>query len=211
MGCDAMMAVVLPAPADAATVRRWAYEMARTFGHGNEIGHGPERPALAIASTLDTHYSAGIDAPPERIVVVNIMTRHYGPGYERGPGHTHLLLAEWLARRTGGVPVYGDDSSGKWRPCDAEWREETWSCLMDTAPYWACGTGDDSSGPVCAFCGVGRPATGWSGDATRYTCHGCGSEVARLAGREYAPPAGRDTDDTWWTSARLHERSRSDE
>lgn len=124
MGIDAEILVRVKRPITEAEIKIHGLAIcrslgARQFGISRDSGRG--------AITLTSDYSdKGLEGkvwfqdgptilaePGETFLQVNLWTRYYGPGYERGDILMICAVAEWVEQNIPGAEVwYGGDSSG---------------------------------------------------------------------------------------------------
>jgi len=121
----------------------------------------------------------------ETFVKVNLWTRYYGPGYERGNFRLIHDVAEVLETIfRDGVVWYGGDSSGV---CAEKFDAPARAALRDhwlkfghepysrgKNPFMAKGETDD--GPDCRRCKVPTHRYGWGGNYAAFFCE-CGERV----------------------------------
>lgn len=141
-------------------------------------------------------------APGECLLEVNVWSRYYGPGYERGDLLTLCGIAEWLEANIPGCEVwYGGDSSGvlaePWP--DAKRRELRNHLYSDMGRnYFRSWCKRDEYGlpKACSLCpgGVYRGERYGAGQLyASLTCAGCGrKDETRDGGRTWARPKERD-------------------
>lgn len=124
MGIDAEMLVRVKGHPSQEQIKIWAWKLAKTIGPNNffldkEEGHG----ALYLAPSYDSIDEDGKlweqDGPTlhaekdETFLRVNLWTRYYGIGYERGDILLICNIAEWCEVNIPNCEVwYGGDSSG---------------------------------------------------------------------------------------------------
>lgn len=120
-----------------------------------------------------------IDRLPQlgTILVANVLHRHYGIGYERGPFPIIAAICEWLQRRVGDVYVGGDCGVGVRLWTDQ--REELWAHWTEHGgrPYFREWDRDsDEYERVCVFCRTPMNRNGWGPKFALYRCISCGRE-----------------------------------
>jgi len=131
----------------------------------------------------------------ECLLNVNVWTRYYGVGYERGDILTLCAIAEWLETNIPECTVhYGGDSSGV---LAEPWTEEKRRALrnhlysIEGRSYFSSWCQRDEFGlpPACSLC-PGGVYQGWRGGAGRdfasFNCGGCGKSTET-----------RDAGNTW--------------
>ena len=142
--------------------------------------HPNGRRALELIDDLYTQDGPDIlPASNERFVLAHLMTRYYGPGYERGDLPFLIALAEWLERKLKPCEVwYGGDSSGV---CAEPFGAKERAAMLD---HLASANGRDyfrqtgmlSAGESaeCDFCEAPMNAQLFSNIKTGFECAGCG-------------------------------------
>lgn len=207
MGVDAQMLVRTRQALIPADVRRLSVDLCEAFGHRsfwvwedweNENGeHG--RHALEIVREYSQDGDSIFPDAGETFIEVNIATRYYGDGYERGDISLIIAVASWLERRIADARIYyGGDSSGICaEPFDAAERERYWAhfCRVGHKPYTGGWGMFNAPGRVvrCGFCDVDMLATGGGQDRGFYVCVGCGKKVIQHHdGRAEIVPKGKD-------------------
>jgi len=178
MGVDAMVFVRTERVFTDAEIRRLAYEAGRAFGSDKFFRYDDRHNISRVKD----------DREEDAALSVNVATRYYGPGYERGDLPFLVILAEWLERKIPGcVVLYGGDSDDTLEPFDAKAR----SGLLDhfagpeSRAYfnygWGAGTPKSPTCPLCAEsmpqygCGPGRAAGS-------FCCGGCGNRLRTIDG-----------------------------
>lgn len=122
----------------------------------------------------------------ECLLEVNLWTRYYGIGYERGDLLTLCAIAEWLEYNIPGCEVwYGGDSSGV---CAMPWPDDERRKLREHLygeggrQYFRSWCKRDEYGlpPACSLC-PGGEYRGWRGGVgnnfASFNCGGCGKTV----------------------------------
>lgn len=120
MGVDAVMLVWVPAVLSDEEVRAHgaALRLADLGGLWEEASCALDRAGWGGAAGAYT-----LDPPPGAGTVLEVMliTRYYGPGYERGDVAAICGTAEWLKHRFPGCVVYyGGDDSNRLTPIDLD-------------------------------------------------------------------------------------------
>jgi hypothetical protein len=201
MGIDAQMFVRCGAMSDK-DILKLSYRICEAIGHdifwiqkGDKSWHeGQKRHAL---SRVDRYEQDGPDIVPacgEIFIEVNLWLRYYGEGYERGPLHRIVMVAEWLERNIpGGEVWYGGDSSGVLaKPFGPKTRSELmghWA-THGHSPYaeFDLDCECNPATPHCDMCDHPMRRYGWGGTYAAYYCPGCGEDIHT-----------RDNGKTWTT------------
>lgn len=109
MGIDARMLWKIPGEVTAESLLEWSWRLYDAFGTEAFCG-----PPLSIIE--DEYWQDGPSLHPpedETWINVSLLTRFYGPNYERGNIITICAVAEWAEVNIPNVTVlYGGDSSG---------------------------------------------------------------------------------------------------
>lgn len=199
MGIDAEILIrgVRKEAATDEAIKLWSWDISRSIGANKffiaaEKGHGAicktlsryrndDDPAPGTAYTQD---GDRIDAlPNECLLEVNVWTRYYGVGYERGDLITLCAIAEWIEMNIPNAEVwYGGDSSGV---CAEPWPESARRALRKHL-YSSAGRNyfnygkNELTPPPCLLCVPERsPAQcGWGKDYVKVHCAGCGISFA---------------------------------
>lgn len=200
-------------------IRQTAARMAATLGHRHflirrESSYRGPRHALSLVETVGELRADGYDLeetqwlglpsdrqvwtqdgddivaePGEQMIEVNLWTRYYGEGYERGDWLTIRATAEFLEHVLPDCEVwYGGDSSGICAErFDTAARSRLHAHFLDHGhePYRSF-FGRGQPAETCEFCaarpmadvGGGRGSTFWS-------CNGCGLKRITVGGRAY--------------------------
>lgn len=165
-------------------IRRLAFELKEGFGgaiwrqKGSDYGLGLRRAKPADPSDEDAESNYGVPAA-ETLLRVNLWSRYYGPGYERGDPPTLIAIAQWLEAKIPGAEVwYGGDSGDTIERFDAMARQALWTHFLANGhrPY-VNGFGnlgrEAAAAPICDFCREPTTACMWGGGRTGYRCDGC--------------------------------------
>jgi hypothetical protein len=151
----------------------------------------PEYRAPGLAWTQDGNPICA--RPGETFLKVNLWTRYYGPGYERGDILTICAVAEWCELNLQPCEIwYGGDSSGVLaKPFGAAERT-----AMRTHLYSKSGrdyfshyqrAGSFPTPAPCALCVPGENRFnrhGWGNNYVAVNCGGCGREFESRDGGE---------------------------
>ena len=206
MGIDTEMLVRTKSAVNIAELSKRAWDAFPNFFYFSHW-KGKSKGALSLE---DVHHQDGptiVAEKGESFVVVNTLCRYYGKGYERGPAHEIILLADWLERNIpGGQVLYGGDSSGVLcEPFGSERRAELWLhfCEFGHSPYHSYFTSAMGKYGTCPFCGCAMNQTGFGGSYGRWQCGSCGAGITkrgenpesvemplsfRQEGDDFAPP-----------------------
>lgn len=205
MGIDAEMLVRTQYDFSEAELKDWRFELYAAFQNIIWVSRKYNTRAL---ERIDIYEQDGSDITPdtgEHFLHVNLSSRYYGPGYERGPAISIIAVAGWLERRIPGAAIwYGGDSSGVIaKPFGKAEREQLFDHFVQHGhlPY----TGDPRNGqtdelarfagrkqptpPICDFCDVPMHRVMWGGRpslAAGYTCIGCDYAVTTKDGKTFA-------------------------
>lgn len=190
MGVDARMLVKIQHKENWMTqgeVTRLAFELGDRFGSEAFFRfNGHNVSILNGAYTQD-----GEDVEPafdEQFLEVNLSSRYYGPGYERGDIIQILAIAEFVEFRTQGQIFYGGDSSGICaEPFNADARQEMKRYFFENGhrPYYS-GFGMFTQKPacMCELCNEPMADHGGGGGYSFMYCHGCGTRKITTKDRE---------------------------
>lgn len=168
-------------------VRRWAFELAASFGHKSlyvrrpDPGRDAGRHCLEVVENYLQDGPAIVAEQGETLIRCHLSTRYYAEHYPRGDLPLILAVARWLRDRIPGAEVWygGDSSSVLAEPLTDERSAELWAHFVRDGwrAYW-----DPASigGPCCDFCLAPMWHSGGGGDPpTRsYSCDGCGLMVS---------------------------------
>ena len=200
MGVDAKMFVDAAKVRTDAEIRRLSFEMGEAFP-GKFYGSREED--RHFLEPVDEYWQDGPTLKPKdgcQFIEVHLVTRYYGPDYERGDLPAILAVAEWLqARIPDGTVWYGGDSSGVCaKPLERHIKNRLWEHFVEHGhhPY---NSHFDNDGvrpvtdphnpgqprPVCEFCGgVPMLRNGYGKDYAAFYCEGCRDRVERRDGKE---------------------------
>jgi hypothetical protein len=164
MGIDAVMYVLSKAKHTEAEINGVAWQMCAVFGANNFfVERNKDRPhhALELGNSQDG----------ETIIHVRLLTRYWGPGYERGSLALLLALGEWLERKfPHGEVWYGGDCDDECSLFDRAARAK----LLDHA---ASEHGTDyfmsTPGPMCEFCQALMNQCRYGAGGIGSVCLGC--------------------------------------
>mgnify|MGYP003575341058 CR=1 FL=1 len=190
MGVDAVMAIKVPTPVSDADLATWNYKVLDVFGPEPFFLYEPDMVPLSRVTETEYYGLSG-----GTVITVNLTTRYYGPGYERGNFPLVYALGAFLERVVPGSVWYGGDSDDCLRPFGDFART---LLLLHAAkngrrPYVSHFDRDEprDSKPSCARCGQVMTRCGWGMDYARFSC-ACGDEVvARGGDRTYSTDYGR--------------------
>jgi hypothetical protein len=170
MGIDACMYVKVPYYMSKEDITQLSYAAGVSFGHEHFCRYtGEHNISVITVSTQST------------TLRVNLWTRYYGPGYERGNCALLVTLAEWLERAIPGCTVlYGGDVDVE----EAEiFDKEARSKLLD---HLASPNGrayftqrlfeGNIAGPICVLCNAKMVQynSGPGPYCGTFSCGGCG-------------------------------------
>lgn len=166
MGLDAEMKVYPKGQITDDELRKLAIDLAEAFG--SWVWTEPlKRRAIQFAK--DRH-----------CLTVNLISRYYGEGYERGPIESHIAIASWFEHRLPQCRVmYGSDCGDEYADFGPKERDKIWKhfCEVGHRPYcddWMAG----SIHRDCTFCLVPMRRYGFGGYPIdtygSFTCVGCG-------------------------------------
>jgi hypothetical protein len=168
-----------------------AYRMASALGPGM---FWIDREGLQHCLTIvNDEYTQDGDSifpePDEQLIEVNLLTRYYGIGYERGPIQDHIAIANFIEEIMPDAEVwYGGDSSGVCvRQFDKTERDRVWKhfCAVGHAPYhnfFAENMGTGAS-PICTLCHKPYVQYGFGQNYKAYSCSGCGHHLEYRDGK----------------------------
>ena len=191
MGVDAQMLVRTRQILSPDQVLQLAGDLAEAFGsdHFSIWDDATERAgwsshhALQIITEYEQDGDSIFPEPGEQFLDVNIATRFYGEGYERGNIGLIKNVAEWLEARIPDARIfYGGDSSGICaEPFDREARQKLWEyyCRVGHRPYhegFSRVFGADQP-VVCSFCKRPMVSYGGGGAHVFLSCDSCGKRV----------------------------------
>lgn len=194
MGVDASMYVTGFEPTEKQKAAL-SFDLAEAFGanwfwiwDAGHVGAKEDRRALSmhepdLASEWEQVKSPGYE--------VNIASRYYGPGYERGNLPLILAVSRWLRDRIPGCIVWygGDESVSELTP---EREQLLWDHFVTVGhkPYMSTEPGDE--GPIC--CGHYMTRFGWGGGYAAWRCPGCGMKESHHDGEVVRSRDERDHD-----------------
>lgn len=183
MGIDAQLLVRNPKPLSPLEVRKMSRDLVAAFGIERFCVIPPgvydENGSHAL-EIVDEYVQDGPTLRPangEQFIIVNVSSRWYGKGYERGDLPVLISIAEWLELRIQGSQIwYGGDSSGVLaKSFDACGRRELFQHFVKVGhdPYSSFFGKVGSE--TCAFC-ADAPMHGCRGGpgGVGYVCDGCG-------------------------------------
>lgn len=190
MGVDVVMFVKPEREYTESEVRDLSYEIASAFGvekfyiiRPNEFEGIKGRHALELVKfgkVKDYFVGQTPYEDDDFLIEVNVRSRCYREGYERGDLPLIFAIAAWLSNRMGGETWYGGDDEGVDLLTD-EVIEELWNhfCKVGHLPYYRSPFGEKGN-PVCCFCGGKEMFEfGCSKGDNLYFCSGCGLKVMR--------------------------------
>jgi hypothetical protein len=188
MGVDAVMMV--QAPSSEVTDDRiveWSYKLGAAFGFERFLVYRLDgRRALTRADEDDIRCYNVRERPGWTTLRVNIFSRYYGPGYERGDLPFLLALARFLEDI---VPasyiLYGSDSGDTLEYFGRDEQEDLWDHFVSVQyePYHRAFTPlSGQAPPSCGFCGdVPMSNHGGGAGVEFYECHGCGLRLKQFS------------------------------
>lgn len=192
MGVDAEMMVTTTAELTDREVLRLAYETGAAFGPGRfwimDGTHAVTRDDRAYYA-LDPTPAAGSTR-----LAVNLSTRYYGEGYERGDLPLILSVARWMRSKLPDCTVYYDGDTGDTlRALTSAREDQLWAHFVEHQglPYRSyMGSSDDGiPTPRCGRCDEDMLRSGFGGGFGSYYCPGCGHRLeTRDGGRSFAEP-----------------------
>lgn len=175
MGIDAQMLLKVPGKVNSKQVKKWSYDVCEAFLSDNFfIDRERKRHALSITKEFTQDGDSIIPNIDETLIEVNLWTRYYGEGYERGNFPLIKTLAEYFEKKIEGCKVYyGGDSSGVCAELfDKKRRESMFEHFVDRGhkEYHF----NTAQGPECEFCEHPMIQYGWGGGYEAFRCAGCG-------------------------------------
>jgi len=181
MGIDACMLIKVPRVVDKAEALQIAVNAYERFGDALFVIKDGEGKRHCV--TVQEEYSQDGDTiypePGQTLLEVHLWGRYYGEGYERGPLHTYIVLAEYFEQAIEGATVYyGGDSSGICAdPFDKAARDKIFSYFVKFGhrPYQEF-FDHDADGHICDLCNTKVIRNGWGGNYKAWFCPGCGRE-----------------------------------
>ena len=192
MGVDAVIRVVVNDPLDAVAMRQVSADLVEAFGErhfwlwrpGEYDAYPDGRHAINAVEPDDGDF--GLSGA--QVLDVNVSSRYYGPGYERGNWPLIDGVCQWLGLRLPAAQVfYGGDSGSELALVTPEFREFMWRhfTAVGHTPYREMFTYEVGK-RCCAFC-ADRPMEhygfGGGGLYAAWRCGGCGlDEVTRDGG-----------------------------
>lgn len=160
MGVDAIMRVETSETFSDEQLCRWAWALAGAF----------YREPFCCDKGCLTRVGAGE-------IEVNLASRYYGEGYERGPITEHCAIAEWLEANIPGARVYyGDDCSDQIGPFGVAERRRLLAHFHRHGHFPYVGAFSfcpPHNAPVCPACQEPLLESGGGGDQTFWFCYGC--------------------------------------
>lgn len=188
MGVDAEMFVRTRQNYTGEQVRKMAHNLAEAFGHKRFMISRPGewdfypngKHCLELVDEYEQDGPSEFPAEGEQLIQVNLYTRYYGRGYERGDWPFIYSVARWLEARIPDAKVwYGGDSSGVLAyPLDDATKDELWTlfCGVGHEPYTHF-FGRQAKRPNCDFCGAPMVEYYWGRPTVGFSCHGCGHRL----------------------------------
>ena len=163
MGIDAKMYVRTSEPVTDAQLVKWSFDAGAVFGARRFwIDRANKQYALEREDE-----DAGCLAPPkkgETTLRVNLWSRYWGPGYERGDVAFLITLAAWLEKRIPGARVFygGDGGGGRLPEFDAALRDKfiEHAASEHGHDYFTYEIDSTRSRQQCTFCD--QPMRAWS-------------------------------------------------
>lgn len=207
MGIDAAILLRVHSPVTDALLLDWSWHLGRSVG-ARHFFTNRETGQTAI-ERVESRYRDADSPPPgtrytqdgpdvlalpdETLLQVNLWTRYYGVGYERGDLLTIIATAEWCEQNIPECEVwYGGDSSGVVvEPFPAEARAKLKHHLFSNEGrayfnYTGMASRPEDIGPPprCALCIPQESPTrnGWGKDFATYSCGGCGISLTTRDG-----------------------------
>ena len=190
MGVDAVMFVKPEREYTESEVRDLSYEIASAFGaekffiiRPNEFEGIKGRHALELVKFGKVKHCFACQTlykDDDFLIEVNICSRCYREGYERGNLPLILAVSNWLSKRLRGEVWYGGDDEYV-DLLTEEVREKLWNhfCKVGHLPYYRSPFGERGN-PVCSFCGGKEMFEfGCSKGDNLYFCPGCGLKVVK--------------------------------
>lgn len=204
MGIDAriLLRVKGPVPSEA-QLKLWSWNLAASVGH-EKVKFDKETGRCAIHLSNNAEwYEAGqagkvysqdgpdIEAEPGEVLLeVDVWSRLYEPGYERGDLLALCAIAEWCEQNIPDCTVwYGGDSSGvEAKPWPARtrlvYRKHLYTEEGRAYNMAAAGPELHKGPPTCKLCVPerGRQQTGFGQSYEAWSCKGCGDRFVSLDG-----------------------------
>lgn len=120
---------------------------------------------------------------PNKFYEIEMMSRYYGVGYERGDGLQISGLLLYLTREHKELSVfYGGDSGTLSRYSEEDALDLLNYFLKEgNLPY---ANRPESISPSCSFCDIPMSRYGFGGSYAAFKCSGCGGEIG-YSGNEY--------------------------
>lgn len=184
-------------------VRRLAGELAAAFGCDFFIIRPPAvllpegRHVLDIVSRCIQDGGPDIvPEPGEQFIRVNLFTRYYGPGYERGDWPLIAGVARWLRYRIPDCSVwYGSDHSC-YEELTPELERAIWDhfCKYGHAPYNERDSPLAGTGPWCDFCVRYMTRIHSKAHGDGWMCCGCNLSVRSVGSGRFIECAGTTWD-----------------
>lgn len=186
MGIDACILIRNKAPFTPERLLHESYLLASTLGH-EKFFINEQQHALKAMKTWEQDGPTIRPQPGEQLIKVNLWSRYYGPGYERGdwPAIRGVICWFW-ANHPSCETWYGGDSSGV-RAARVGPEELT---VLDQhyythghRPYVGGFQGlSHERAPVCPRCGEPANHHGGGGGQELWGCSGCGLQL--VTGRD---------------------------
>ena len=191
MGVDAIMFFQIKEKPTKTQLKHWSYALGQRFGKDRFwIFRKENRHILSLIDPSGDCYQERDEVVSyygvpytEYMVNVNLASRYYGPGYERGDFPTIYLVWKWIKFNIPGVVVYyGGDS-------DSEFEEATEISMNGMLEYflkegndpyrrgWQVLVQDDLPTPPCDFCEMPMIRHSWGEGTGKWDCPGCGFEM----------------------------------
>lgn len=177
MGIDAEMYIITSKKLTDDQIRSLSFRAGETFGAGKFYRPKGEHNISRVKGDVIEQDGPDLPIPPgSHALRVNLCTRYYGVGYERGDLPFLIMLAAWLEEVVGECSIYyGGDSSGVLaEPFDARARAKLFKhfCSPIGRAYFV-----RPGGPPCRLCQVNMNDMGGGPGVMFWECNGCGGKL----------------------------------
>lgn len=183
MGIDAIMLVKLKQEYTDREVLKFAFRLSEAFWRdpfrivrpNHRLAYMGVQHAISRIKS-DQCFIDPESENPDMFLRVNLITRHYSAGYERGNLPLIMAVASWLDANINGEVWYCGDCDEYAQPFTLFQRELLWKhfCAVGHVPYTATSRAER---PSCDFCLEQMIARSFAGPITGYECDGCGHKI----------------------------------
>lgn len=191
MGVDAIVIARTPVRLTDDQIRRYSWLLGSSLG--SNLLFRPTCGGNNITRVDVVDIEPIPDEDRSLCVKINLMSRFYGPGYERGHWPTVAAAIMWV-RAQGWDAFYGGDSGVGIVPVTDEVLAGLWAywCANGSRPYMPA----SPDAPLCPLCQERMTKRMWGpGDMAGAECWGCGAHMMRRSADAPWLPCDRDFKD----------------